>query len=67
MNLFKKGPELKLSKLKVPDFVADLYYDLHDRRLLPLVALLVVGIIALVLSVAAIVLLGVALRRGRRS
>ncbi|HWM55837.1 MAG TPA: hypothetical protein VNO20_10665 [Solirubrobacterales bacterium] len=35
------GPELK-----VPDFLADLYWDLRERRLLPLVALLIVGIVA---------------------
>lgn len=46
MNFLKKGPELKLSELKVPDFLADLYYDLRDRRLLPLVGLLVVAIVA---------------------
>lgn len=45
MNFLKKGPELKLSELKVPDFLADLYYDLRDRRLLPLVGLLIVAII----------------------
>jgi hypothetical protein len=36
-----KGPELK-----APAFLADLYYDLRDRRLLPLVALVVVAIAA---------------------
>jgi len=46
MNFLKKGPELKLSELKVPDFLADLYYDLRDRRLLPLVGLLVIAIVA---------------------
>jgi hypothetical protein len=53
------GPELKLSKLrsrsassgtgdgiKVPPFLNDLYQDLRDRRLLPLVVLLLVGIVA---------------------
>lgn len=45
------GPELKLrkpdlSKAKVPPVLADLYYDLRDRRLLPLVALVVVAIVA---------------------
>jgi hypothetical protein len=51
------GPELKLPKLrarssssgggpKVPTFVTDLYQDLRDRRLLPLVILLLVGIVA---------------------
>jgi hypothetical protein len=41
-----KGPELKMPELKAPDFLADLYYDLRDRRLLPLVALVVVAIAA---------------------
>lgn len=52
------GPELKLPKLrsrssspggggfKPPAFLTDLYEDLRDRRLLPLVALLLVGIVA---------------------
>lgn len=46
MNWLKKGPELKLSGIKTPDFLADLYLDLKERRLLPLVALLVVAIVA---------------------
>lgn len=41
-----KGPELKMPEVKVPQFAADVYYDLRDRRLLPLVALLVVAIAA---------------------
>jgi hypothetical protein len=41
-----KGPELKMPELKAPGFLADLYYDLRDRRLLPLVALVVVAIAA---------------------
>jgi hypothetical protein len=45
------GPELKLPKLgssslKAPPVVADVYHDLRDRRLLPLVALVVVAILA---------------------
>jgi len=45
------GPELKLpslkrSDLKVPRVLSDLYWDLRDRHLLPIVALLVVAIIA---------------------
>ena len=45
------GPELKLPKLKggemkVPPFFSDLYADLRDRRLLPLVALILVAIVA---------------------
>lgn len=41
-----KGPELKMPELKPPAFLADLYYDLRDRRLLPLVALVLVAIVA---------------------
>ncbi len=45
------GPDLKMPKLggsglKVPPFLADLYWDLYDRRLLPLVGLIVVAIVA---------------------
>ncbi len=45
MNWLKKGPELKFSELRVPGFLEDLWYDLKDRHLLPLVALLIVAII----------------------
>jgi len=41
-----KGPELKLSELKVPPFLSDLYWDLRDRRLLPLVGLVLLAIVA---------------------
>jgi hypothetical protein len=47
MNMLKKGPELKVSDLKVPDFALDIYYDLKERRLLPLVAILLVALVAL--------------------
>lgn len=40
------GPKLKTPDMKVPPFLSDLYWDLRDRRLLPLVALIVVAIIA---------------------
>jgi hypothetical protein len=45
------GPELKMPKFKggetkVPSFISDLYYDLRDRRLLPLIALILVAIVA---------------------
>lgn len=43
------GPELKrpdLRSLKVPAGLDDLYQDLRDRRLLPLIALLLVAIVA---------------------
>lgn len=41
-----KGPELRLSELKVPQVLQDLYWDLRDRRLLPLIALVIVAIVA---------------------
>ena len=41
-----KGPDLKMPDLKIPGFVSDLYYDLRDRRLLPLVAFVLVAIVA---------------------
>jgi hypothetical protein len=41
-----KGPELKMPDVGVPPLLADLFYDLRDRRLLPLVALVVVAIAA---------------------
>ncbi len=46
MKRLKKGPELKMPKLKVPTFLVDLYHDLVDRRLLPLVVLVLVAIVA---------------------
>jgi len=44
-NPMKKGPELKLPK-SVPGPLADFYYDLRDRRLLPVLALVLVAIAA---------------------
>jgi hypothetical protein len=41
-----KGPELKMPELKAPAALADFYYDLRDRRLLPVIALVVVAIVA---------------------
>jgi hypothetical protein len=41
-----KGPELKMPTPRVPGFLADLYHDLRDRRLLPLIALVLVAIVA---------------------
>jgi hypothetical protein len=38
--------KLKSPEFKVPPLLRDLYQDLHDRRLLPLVALLLVAIVA---------------------
>ncbi len=46
MKRLKAGPELKMPELKVPPFLVDLYWDLRDRRLLPLVALVIVAIVA---------------------
>jgi len=46
MSFLEKGPELKPSEIKVPDFLQDLYYDLKDRHLLPLAAILLVAIVA---------------------
>lgn len=47
MKMPKKGPELKVPDFKVPDFMLDIYYDLRERRLLPLVAILLVALVAL--------------------
>ncbi|HEX5376210.1 MAG TPA: hypothetical protein VFW48_08620 [Solirubrobacterales bacterium] len=41
-----KGPDLKMPELKAPDFLVDLYWDLRDRHLLPLVALGILAILA---------------------
>jgi hypothetical protein len=46
MNSLKKGPGLKFSDLHVPSFLYDLYYDLKERHLLPLVVLLLVAMVA---------------------
>jgi hypothetical protein len=41
-----RGPDLKMPSLQTPAFLTDLYYDLRDLRLLPVVALVVVAIAA---------------------
>ena len=46
MKRLKAGPELKMPDLKMPQFLVDLYWDLRDRRLLPLVGLVLVAIVA---------------------
>ncbi len=46
MKISKKGPDLKLSELKVPGFLEDVYCDLRERHLLPLVGLLLIALIA---------------------
>jgi hypothetical protein len=50
-----KRPELKFDKpdIKVPPVVEDLYRDLRDRRLLPIVALLLVAIVAVPIALSA--------------
>jgi hypothetical protein len=45
-QLGRKGSSGSTPTIKPPKFLADLYADLRDRRLLPLVALLLVAIIA---------------------
>jgi len=46
MSMLKKGPELKMPDVKVPGFLYDVYYDLRERHLLPLVAILIVALVA---------------------
>lgn len=41
-----RGLELKMPNLKMPEPLVDLFYDLRDRRLLPLIALALVAIVA---------------------
>jgi hypothetical protein len=45
MNFLKKGPEIKLSKIKVPGPVRDVYLDLKERHLLPLAVILLLAIV----------------------
>lgn len=52
MNFWKKGPELKLAELEVPDFVYDLYYDLKERHLLPLVVVLAISIVVVPIALS---------------
>jgi hypothetical protein len=52
MSPLKKGPGLKLPEVKVPDFLLDLYYDLRERHLLPLVAVLAVAIVAVPIALS---------------
>ena len=40
------GPDLKMPEMKVPKGVSDFYLDLRDRRLLPVIALVLVAIAA---------------------
>lgn len=46
MNWLKSGPELKMPEWKLPPLLTDLFWDLRDRHLLPLVGLVIVAIVA---------------------
>lgn len=52
MNMLKRGPEIKLSNLKLPGFVLDIYHDLRERHLLPLAVILVVAIVAVPIALS---------------
>lgn len=56
MNFLKQGPEIKLPKslsdVKVPGFLRDIYYELDERHLLPLVIVLVVAIVAVPIALS---------------
>lgn len=52
MNFLKRGPELKLSSLRVPDCLWDLYYDLKERHLLPVAAVLAVALVVLPIALS---------------
>jgi hypothetical protein len=41
-----KRPQMKMPALRAPSFLVDLYHDLRDRRLLPLIVLVLVAIVA---------------------
>jgi hypothetical protein len=43
----RSGPEIKMPKVRMPQFLADLYRDLDDRHLMPIVILLVIALIAI--------------------
>lgn len=52
MNWLKKGPELKLPEARVPDFLFDLYYDLKERHLLPLVVVLAISVVVVPIALS---------------
>jgi hypothetical protein len=60
VSFLKKGPEIKLSELKlsklqnvkVPVFLQDVYYDLKDRHLLPVAVILLVAIFAVPIAIS---------------
>ena len=47
-----KKPEIKVPDFKVPDFLKDLFSDLRDRRLLPLIGVLAIAIIAVPIALS---------------
>jgi hypothetical protein len=53
MNFLKTGPEIKLSGIKLPGFLQDVYYDLKDRHLLPVAAILLIAIVAVPIAISA--------------
>ncbi len=61
MNFLKKGPQLKMpskmpsfkrGEMKVPGWMSDIYYELNERHLLPLVIVLVAAIIAVPIALS---------------
>jgi hypothetical protein len=52
MNMLKKGPEIKMPELKVPEPILNVFYDLRERHLLPLVAVLAVAIAAVPIALS---------------
>jgi hypothetical protein len=52
MSFLKKGPEVKLSEIKVPGIVEDVYYDLKDRHLLPVAVILLIAIVAIPIAIS---------------
>lgn len=56
MNFLKQGPEIKMPK-KMPEFklpgpISDLYQELRERHLLPLVVVLIAGIVAVPIALS---------------
>ena len=56
MNFLKQGPEIKMPKkmpkFKLPGPISDLYQELRERHLLPLVVVLIAGIIAVPIALS---------------
>lgn len=47
-----KSPDMKLPEIKTPQFLTDLVRDLRERRLLPLIVVLVVAIVAVPIALS---------------